>query len=156
MEFRLEYNELTHFSLSVIEQKGVIASLKSVYRTNKDALLQLVYSREVIASAVQRLADAISNDYAGQELLLVVVLKGAFFFAADLSRRLRLPLEIDFVKLASYQLQRQRNLRQGEDYKGYRDSHCGQECTCRGGHTRHWTYPGYSASASGRQRAEKP
>jgi hypoxanthine phosphoribosyltransferase len=98
----LEYNELTHFSLSVIEQKGVIASLKSVYRTDKDALLQLVYSREVIASAVQRLADAISNDYAGQELLLVVVLKGAFFFAADLSRRLRLPLEIDFVKLASY------------------------------------------------------
>jgi hypoxanthine phosphoribosyltransferase len=51
---------------------------------------------------VQRLADAISNDYAGQELLLVVVLKGAFFFAADLTRRLRLPLEIDFVKLASY------------------------------------------------------
>jgi hypoxanthine phosphoribosyltransferase len=93
---------LTHFSLSVIEQKGVIASLKRDYRTNKGALLQLVYSKEQITAAVQDLADAISNDYAGQELVLVVVLKGAFFFAADLSRRLHLPLEIDFVKLASY------------------------------------------------------
>jgi len=64
--------------------------------------VQLVYPKEAITAAVQRLADAISHDYAGQELLLVVVLKGAFFFAADLARRLHLPLEIDFVKLASY------------------------------------------------------
>jgi hypoxanthine phosphoribosyltransferase len=102
MEFRLEYNELTHFSLSVIEQKGAIANLKRVCRIKKEPQFRLVYSKEEITAAVQRLADTISNDYAGQELLLVVVLKGAFFFAADLSRRLRLPLEIDFVKLASY------------------------------------------------------
>jgi hypoxanthine phosphoribosyltransferase len=47
-------------------------------------------------------ADEISCFYADQELLLVVVLKGAFVFAADLVRCLRLPIEIDFVKLSSY------------------------------------------------------
>jgi hypoxanthine phosphoribosyltransferase len=47
-------------------------------------------------------ATEISRDYAEQELLLVVVLKGAFIFAADLARSLRLPIEIDFVKLSSY------------------------------------------------------
>ena len=93
---------MTHFSLSVIEQKGVIDSLKRALRTDKGIICQLVYGKEEITAAVQRLADAISSDYAGQELLLVIVLKGAFFFAADLTRRLRLPIEIDFVKLASY------------------------------------------------------
>jgi hypothetical protein len=154
MEFRMEHNELTHFSLSVIEQKGVIASLKSVYRTNKDALLQLVYSREVIAAAVQRLADAISNDYAGQELLLVVVLKGAFFFAADLSRRLRLPLEIDFVKLASYSGRETSG--RVKITKDIETVIAGRNVLVVEDNPRHRTYPGFSASASGRQRAEKP
>jgi hypoxanthine phosphoribosyltransferase len=93
---------LTHFLLSDIEQKGEIPSLKRFYVSTGDAQLRLVYSKEEITSAVRRVADEISRDYAGQELLLVVVLKGAFIFAADLVRKLRLPVEIDFIKLASY------------------------------------------------------
>jgi len=93
---------LTHFLLSDIEQNGDISSLKRCCVTNWDAQLRLVYSKEEITTAVQRVADEISREYAGQELLLVVVLKGAFIFAADLVRSLRLPVEIDFVKLASY------------------------------------------------------
>lgn len=69
---------------------------------NGELQLAPVFSREEIAAAVQRIADEISRDYAGQELLLVVVLKGAFIFAADLARGLRLATEIDFVELASY------------------------------------------------------
>ncbi len=61
-----------------------------------------VYCSEEIAVAVKRVADAISRDYAGEKLCLVIVLKGAFMFAADLVRRLQMPVEIDFVKLASY------------------------------------------------------
>lgn len=61
-----------------------------------------VFSREEIAAAVRMMADEISRDYADQELLLVVVLKGAFIFAADLARSLKLPIEIDFIDLASY------------------------------------------------------
>lgn len=64
--------------------------------------MRLLYSEERIAAEVQRLADEITADYAGQELLLLVVLKGAFIFAADLARRLRLPLSVDFVGLSSY------------------------------------------------------
>ena len=76
--------------------------MKRCYRINGELQLGPVFSREEIAAAVRRMADEISRDYADQELLLVVVLKGAFIFAADLSRSLRLPIEIDFVKLASY------------------------------------------------------
>jgi hypoxanthine phosphoribosyltransferase len=93
---------LTHFLLSDIEQNGDISSLKRCCVTNWDTQLRLVYSKEEITAAVQRVADEISLEYAGQELLLVVVLKGAFIFAADLVRSLRLPVEIDFVELASY------------------------------------------------------
>jgi len=93
---------LTHILLSDIEQNGVISSLKRLYGTNRDTQLSLVYSKEEIAAAVRRVADEISRDYEGQELLLVVVLKGAFIFAADLARMLRLPVEIDFTRLASY------------------------------------------------------
>jgi hypoxanthine phosphoribosyltransferase len=64
--------------------------------------LRLLYNDGRIAAEVQRLAEEISSDYAGQELVLVVVLKGAFIFAADLARRIRLPLSVDFVKIASY------------------------------------------------------
>jgi hypoxanthine phosphoribosyltransferase len=71
-------------------------------RTNVDSQLALVYSREEIEDAVRRVADEVSRDFEGQNVLLVVVLKGAFIFAADLVRKLRLPIEIDFVKLSSY------------------------------------------------------
>lgn len=64
--------------------------------------LRLLYSTERIAAEVERLAEAISVDYAGQDLLLVVVLKGAFIFAADLVRRITIPFNLDFIRLSSY------------------------------------------------------
>ena len=64
--------------------------------------LRLLYPEKRIAAEVQRLADEISAEYAGKELLLVVVLKGAFIFAADLARRITVPLSLDFVRLSSY------------------------------------------------------
>jgi hypoxanthine phosphoribosyltransferase len=59
-------------------------------------------SQEQIASIVQRLADQISKDYSERELVLVCILKGAFMFLSDLIRRLKIPAQIDFVRLASY------------------------------------------------------
>jgi hypoxanthine phosphoribosyltransferase len=59
-------------------------------------------SRKEIASIVRRLADQISNDYSGRELVLVCILKGAFMFLSDLIRRLKIPAKVDFVRLASY------------------------------------------------------
>ncbi len=71
-------------------------------REYEDARLTPVYSKEEIAGVVQRLADEIARDYASRKLSLLVVLSGAFIFAADLARRLKSPLEVDFIKLASY------------------------------------------------------
>lgn len=64
--------------------------------------LNLLLTAEKIESIVKRLADQISRDYEGRELILVCILKGAFVFLSDLIRNLRLPIKIDFVRLASY------------------------------------------------------
>jgi len=64
--------------------------------------LNPLLSQEQIASIVQHLADQISKDYSGRELVLVCILKGAFMFLSDLTRHLKIPVKIDFVRLASY------------------------------------------------------
>ena len=64
--------------------------------------LNRLISAEEIASIVNKLADQISGDYSGRELVLVCILKGAFVFLSDLIRRLRIPAQVDFVRLASY------------------------------------------------------
>jgi hypoxanthine phosphoribosyltransferase len=51
---------------------------------------------------VRELGREISRDYAGRELLLVCVLKGAVFFLADLMREIDVPCEVDFMAVASY------------------------------------------------------
>lgn len=64
--------------------------------------LRPLLSRQQIASIVETLADRISKDYAQREVVLICVLKGAFMFLSDLIRHLRIPLQVDFVRLASY------------------------------------------------------
>ncbi len=60
----------------------------------------------VTAAALQRrvaeLGEQISRDYAGRPLLLVCVLKGAVFFLSDLMRYIEIPVEVDFMAVASY------------------------------------------------------
>jgi len=51
---------------------------------------------------IRELGHELSVDYAGRELLLVGVLKGAVFFMADLMRFLTVPCEIDFMAISSY------------------------------------------------------
>lgn len=57
---------------------------------------------EAIARRVTELAGEISVAYEGRKLLLVCVLKGAVIFASDLMRRLKIPVEIDFIAVSSY------------------------------------------------------
>jgi hypoxanthine phosphoribosyltransferase len=51
---------------------------------------------------VAELGEEISRDYAGRSLLLVGVLKGAVFFVSDLMRFIEVPVEVDFMAVASY------------------------------------------------------
>jgi hypoxanthine phosphoribosyltransferase len=59
-------------------------------------------AEEDLARRVRELGDEISRDYAGRELFLVGVLKGAVFFVADLMRQLQVHCAIDFMAVASY------------------------------------------------------
>jgi hypoxanthine phosphoribosyltransferase len=64
---------------------------------------KVLISEEAIAKRVAELAAQISRDYSHvDELVLVGVLKGAFIFLADLSRRLAIPRMVEFVALSSY------------------------------------------------------
>ena len=57
---------------------------------------------EVIAADVQRTADRINADYARKVPLFIVVLNGAFMFAADLMRRIVPRCEVTFIRVSSY------------------------------------------------------
>lgn len=61
-----------------------------------------VLSGDEIAQKVKSLAQQISKDYAEKELRIIGVLNGVFVFLADLVRDLTIPVQIDFVRLASY------------------------------------------------------
>jgi hypoxanthine phosphoribosyltransferase len=55
-----------------------------------------------VQRGVAELAERVSEDYRGRDLLLVGVLKGAVVFLADLSRALTIPHEVDFIATSSY------------------------------------------------------
>ncbi len=57
---------------------------------------------DAIAKRVVELAAAISRDYAHRDILVLVVLKGAAIFAADLIRHLATPARLEFVRARSY------------------------------------------------------
>lgn len=59
-------------------------------------------SKEQISSRTAEIAEEITGDYQGKDLVMVGVLKGAFVFLADLVRRVELPVQIDFVAVSSY------------------------------------------------------
>jgi len=59
-------------------------------------------SEEQIDEAVTRLANEIEQDYQGKTPLFISILSGSFMFASDLFKKLSMPAEICFIKLASY------------------------------------------------------
>jgi hypoxanthine phosphoribosyltransferase len=63
---------------------------------------EVVVSEEAIRRRTAELGARIAADYAGRPPLLVGVLKGAFVFMADLAREIALPVEFDFMAVASY------------------------------------------------------
>jgi hypoxanthine phosphoribosyltransferase len=66
------------------------------------AVTEILIEPEALQHRVAELGEEISADYAGRDLLLVGVLKGAVFFMADLMRHLTIPCEIDFMAISSY------------------------------------------------------
>ena len=69
----------------------------------KDKEFAISIPEEKILKEVERLAAQISRDLEGKNPLFLDILNGSFMFAADLFRRITIPAEISFVKLASYE-----------------------------------------------------
>jgi hypoxanthine phosphoribosyltransferase len=63
---------------------------------------EILVQRDELAHRVRELAEEVSRDYAGRELLLICVLKGAVFFLSDLMRHLDVRCELDFMAVSSY------------------------------------------------------
>jgi hypoxanthine phosphoribosyltransferase len=63
---------------------------------------EVLVSAEQLQQRVAELGEQISRDYAGRRLLLIGVLKGAVFFLSDLMRYIEVPVEVDFMAVASY------------------------------------------------------
>ena len=63
--------------------------------------LRVVYDADRISERMQEVAMTIADDYKGQELVLVGMLKGAAFFLADLARCMPRPVDYEFVSVTS-------------------------------------------------------
>jgi hypoxanthine phosphoribosyltransferase len=66
------------------------------------AITEILIDEDTLKRRIVELGEEISSDYAGQDVLLVGVLKGAVFFMSDLMRHLTIPCEIDFMAISSY------------------------------------------------------
>ena len=69
----------------------------------KDKLFTKFITEDGILKEVSRVAEEINRDLEGTDPLFLSVLNGSFMFTADLMKRISIPCEISFVKLASYQ-----------------------------------------------------
>ena len=64
---------------------------------------EILFSKDEIDDAVLNIAQKVSEEFSGGELLIVGVLKGAFIFMADLIRKIHdVDIVVDFVVLRSY------------------------------------------------------
>ena len=63
---------------------------------------KVLLSEQQINDKVKEIGEAISKDFADQDVLLVGILKGSVVFMADLMRAITIPLAIDFMAVSSY------------------------------------------------------
>jgi hypoxanthine phosphoribosyltransferase len=63
---------------------------------------EVMISEEEIAHRIEALAQAITHDFEGSDLVVICVLKGAFMFCSDLIKKIQLPVNLEFISLSSY------------------------------------------------------
>ena len=73
------------------------------YSILDDDIQEILLSPEEIDSIIERIADEIDRDYKdSKRLLLLGILKGSVVFMGELMKKLKIPVEIDFMKVSSY------------------------------------------------------
>jgi hypoxanthine phosphoribosyltransferase len=76
---------------TIVERSNMMPGVKEVLVSTKE-----------IQEKVREIGERITEDYQGEKLLLVGILRGAVVFLSDLMRHLQLPCEIDFMEISSY------------------------------------------------------
>ena len=67
-----------------------------------DDIQEVLFSEEQLKNRVREIAQQITADYQGKEIMLISVLRGSFVFMADLCRAIDLPCTVDFMAVSSY------------------------------------------------------
>ncbi|MFR3730263.1 hypoxanthine phosphoribosyltransferase [Lacrimispora sp.] len=67
-----------------------------------DDKIRVLLSEEKVAARIKEVAEQVSKDYEGKKLHLICILKGGVFFTCELSKRISLPLTMDFMSVSSY------------------------------------------------------
>ena len=65
--------------------------------------LKVLYSMEELQTRIREMGNQISEDYKGNEIVIVSILKGAIFYTVDLMKNLDLEVVLDFMKVSSYE-----------------------------------------------------
>lgn len=68
----------------------------------KQDIQEILFSEEVLSNKIKELANEISRDYKGKNLVVVGILKGSVLFAAELIKNISVECEIDFMAVSSY------------------------------------------------------
>ena len=77
--------------------------MNDLWSEEEDSIVdKVVFSEKTIRARVKELGAQISTEYAGERLLVVGILRGAFIFMADLIRQLSMPVSVDFMIVSSY------------------------------------------------------
>lgn len=69
----------------------------------KDKTFEIMMTEEHILGEIDKVAQRINEDLKDKNPIFLAILNGSFMFAADLMKRITIPCEVSFVKLASYQ-----------------------------------------------------
>lgn len=64
--------------------------------------VSVLIDENTIDKRVREMGEAISREYAGEELHLICVLKGGVFFMCELAKRITVPVSMDFMAVSSY------------------------------------------------------
>jgi hypoxanthine phosphoribosyltransferase len=64
---------------------------------------EVYLAAQEIEKRIEALAETINAEYSGKKLLFISILNGSFMFTADLLKKISLPCEVSFVKMASYE-----------------------------------------------------
>lgn len=64
--------------------------------------ISVMYSEEEVLTRVREIAARIDEDFKGEEVHLICILKGSIFYTVELAKRINLPVTLDFMSVSSY------------------------------------------------------